>query len=63
MMALTTLIEVLRIANYLSSEDVYCWRFISFDDPEVKASNGLSINAESIESCSDNFEMVLSGAV
>ncbi len=38
MMALTTLIEVLRIANYLSSEDVYCWRFISFDDPEVKAS-------------------------
>ena len=58
MMTLTTLVEVLRIANYLSSEDIYKWRYISFNDPEVKASNGLSINAESIESCSESFDTV-----
>jgi len=58
MMTLTTLIEVLRIANYLSSENLYHWRFISFEDSEVKASNGLSINAGSLNDCSEDFEMV-----
>ena len=58
MMTLTTLIEVLRIANYLSPEDLYRWRFISFDGPEVKASNGLSINARATDDYHEDFDAV-----
>ena len=59
MMTLTTLIEVLRIANYLSSkEKLYEWQYISFDGPDVTASNGLTINAVTIEEDAQRFDMV-----
>jgi len=59
MMTLTTMIEVLRIANYLSAENkLYEWQYISFDGPDVTASNGLTINAKSIEEGGRAFDMV-----
>ncbi len=48
MMALTTAIEPLRVANYLAGETLYDWRFISGSGGTVKASNGMSIETDSI---------------
>ncbi|NHB75270.1 GlxA family transcriptional regulator [Rhodobacter sp. M37P] len=42
---LITMIEPLRIANYLASRPLYHWQILSPDGPEVPASNGLSIAA------------------
>ena len=42
---LITMIEPLRIANYLASRPLYHWEILSPDGPEVPASNGLSITA------------------
>lgn len=58
MMTLTTLIETLRIANYLSPDNLYVWRYLSFDGAEVTASNGLTIPAQSIDECPDQFDIV-----
>lgn len=48
MMALTTAIEPLRVANYLAGEILYDWYFISGSGGTVKASNGMSIETNSI---------------
>jgi len=48
MMALTTAIEPLRVANYLAGENLYDWCFISDTGGSVKASNGMSIETDSI---------------
>ncbi len=39
---LITMIETMRIANYLVPEPMFSWDIISFDGPEVVASNGMT---------------------
>lgn len=46
MATLITMIEPLRVANYLAPEPLYQWEILSPDGPEIPASNGLSITAQ-----------------
>lgn len=48
MATLITLIEPLRIANYLAPAPLYQWEILSMEGPEVTASNGLSTAASPI---------------
>ena len=48
MMSLTTIIEPLRITNYLSEEPLYEWKYLSFDDQNLTASNGMSVECNLI---------------
>lgn len=45
MSTLVTMIEVMRIANYLSPAPVYTWEIMSFDGAVITASNGLPVSA------------------
>ena len=45
MTTLVTMIEPLRIANYLSGQPSYLWEIVSFDGPQVVASNQLTVTA------------------
>lgn len=45
MATLISLIEPLRVANYLAPEPLYQWEILSPDGVEIPASNGLSITA------------------
>ena len=58
MMTLTTMIETLRVANYLSPQPLYDWRYISFDGDLVTASNGLTIEATGIGDSWEDFDTV-----
>ncbi len=59
MMTVTTMIEPLRIANYLSSSPRYQWEFLSFDDQRVSSSNQLSIDCQLINSQhNEKYDMV-----
>lgn len=49
MATLITLIEPLRVANYLAPEPLYQWEILSPDGPEIPASNGLSITAQPLD--------------
>ena len=46
MFSLTNLMEPARIANYLSVEDVYHKKYLSFDGPDITASNGMAVKCE-----------------
>ena len=46
MMALTTTLEPLRIANYFSGRTLYEWRFLSVAGDTLTASNGMSLDTE-----------------
>lgn len=46
MATLITMIEPLRVANYLSSSPLYHWDILSFDGAQIGASNGLSLAAD-----------------
>lgn len=46
MATLITMIEPLRIANYLAPQPLYHWDILSMDGTEITASNGLSITAQ-----------------
>lgn len=46
MSTLMTMIEPMRIANYLSPKPIYAWEIVSFDGQEVTASNGFSLPAQ-----------------
>ncbi len=43
MIALTSAVEPLRMANRLCNEDVYAWSIVSLDGAPVAASNGLAL--------------------
>ena len=43
---LVTLIEPMRIANYLSPFPLYEWEIVSFDGVQIEASNGFTIEAK-----------------
>ncbi|MDO8983689.1 GlxA family transcriptional regulator [Cypionkella sp.] len=45
MATLMTVIEPMRIANYLSPRPIYSWEIVSFDGDEIVASNGFSLPA------------------
>lgn len=45
MATLITMIEPLRVANYLAPDPLYQWEILSPDGREIPASNGLSITA------------------
>ena len=47
MFSLSNLMEPVRIANYLSPENVYEQSFISFDGPEIIPSNGMTLQCSS----------------
>ena len=49
MATLITLIEPLRVANYLSPQPLYQWEILSPDGPDIPASNGLSITAQPLD--------------
>lgn len=44
---LVTMIETMRIANYLAPQPVYSWQVVSFDGAEVVASNGMTAQVDS----------------
>ena len=50
MSTLMTMIEPMRIANYLSPRPIYAWDIVSFDGDVVTASNGFSLPAHLPES-------------
>lgn len=39
---LITMIETMRIANYLAADPIFSWEIASFDGPKVTASNGMT---------------------
>ena len=45
MATVITMIEVMRIANYLAPNPLYSWEILSFDGVQINASNGLSLAA------------------
>ncbi len=47
MIAFTAAIEPLRLANRTAGRDLYSWTILAPSDAPVRASNGLSVNAES----------------
>lgn len=58
MTTLITLIEPLRIANYLAPAPLYQWEILSMEGPEVTASNGISISAAPILERNRRGEMI-----
>lgn len=46
MAELITMIEPMRVANYLSPRPLYAWEIASFDGTEIVASNGLTMTAQ-----------------
>lgn len=44
MATLVSLIEPMRVANYLSATKIYSWEIVSFDSSTVFASNGMSVS-------------------
>ncbi len=48
MMALTTTLEPLRVANYITTRSLYEWHFLTADGSPVTASNGMSIDAQAL---------------
>jgi transcriptional regulator GlxA family with amidase domain len=58
MATLITLIEPLRVANYLAPQPLYLWEILSADGAEIPASNGLSITAHPLDDRNRRSEIV-----
>ena len=58
MATLITLIEPLRVANYLAPEPLYHWEILSPDGTEIAASNGLTITAQPLDDRNRRAETV-----
>lgn len=59
MMTLTTLIEPVRIANYLSERPLYEWAYLSFDAPAATASNAMSVECQRVDkSHPDHYDLI-----
>ena len=59
MMTLTTAIEPMRVANYLASEALFEWRYLSPEGGAITASNGLAVASASIDAVGDPFDVVV----
>jgi transcriptional regulator GlxA family with amidase domain len=58
MATLITLIEPLRVANYLVPEPLYQWEILSADGQEIPASNGLTITAQPLDDRNRRGEII-----
>jgi transcriptional regulator GlxA family with amidase domain len=58
MATLITLIEPLRVANYLVPEPLYHWEILSADGQEIPASNGLTITAQPLDDRNRRGEII-----
>jgi transcriptional regulator GlxA family with amidase domain len=58
MATLITLIEPLRVANYLAPQPLYHWEILSADGPELPASNGLTITAQPLDDRNRRGEII-----
>ena len=58
MATLITMIEPLRVANYLAAEPLYQWEILSPDGAEIAASNGLTITAAPLDDRNRRGEVV-----
>jgi transcriptional regulator GlxA family with amidase domain len=58
MATLITLIEPLRVANYLAPEPLYQWEILSADGQEIPASNGLTITAQPLDDRNRRAEII-----
>jgi transcriptional regulator GlxA family with amidase domain len=58
MATLITMIEPLRVANYLSPQPLYQWDILSADGSDIPASNGLSISALPLDDRTRRGEMI-----
>lgn len=58
MATLITMIEPLRIANYLAPHPLFQWDILAADGPEIGASNGLGITAQPLADRNRRGEMV-----
>jgi len=58
MTALVTTLEPLRIANYLSGQTLYDWRFLSVDGDVVTASNGMNLGSEPLGGAGDHWDAI-----
>ncbi|NQW13645.1 MAG: GlxA family transcriptional regulator [Rhodobacter sp.] len=58
MSTLMTMIEPMRIANYLSSKPLYSWNVESFDGVQIKASNGFTLPARLPENRNRRGEII-----
>lgn len=59
MMALTSAIEPLRMANQLSGKELYRWSLISRDGNPVVASDHITVNADYSYASEPNFDAVI----
>lgn len=59
MMAFTSLIEPMRIANRCAGRTLYQWRLLSIDGEPVRASSGLTINTEGTYQSADKFSATI----
>jgi AraC family carnitine catabolism transcriptional activator len=55
---LITMIEPLRVANYLAGRQLYQWEILAADGPDIAASNGFAITARSLDDRNRRGEMV-----
>jgi AraC family carnitine catabolism transcriptional activator len=58
MATLITMIEPLRVANYLAPQPLYHWEILSPDGTEIPASNGMSISAQPLDTRNRRGELV-----
>ncbi len=58
MAALTTTLEPMRIANYLSPEPVFSWSFVSAEGGERIASNGMSLDTLAMEDLVSTVDVI-----
>ncbi len=62
-LALHAFADPFRAANYLSGRTLYQWHYLSVDDHNVVASNGLAIsNAQVISDCTDELDFLVINA-
>ena len=62
MASLTTLIEPLRIANYIAPSPLYHWQFHSLGGGRVTASNGISLDCEPLSEQMSSATVALFGS-
>ena len=58
MMAFTSAIEPLRLANRVAGKELYQWRIISLDGNSVKASNGAEILVAQSATTIENVKII-----
>ena len=64
MMSLASAVEVLRMANQLSGEELYSWYTITLDGEPISASDGIRITPDaSIQTCPKLEVVMVAGGI